>query len=149
VTTESTAPARPASLASHIRAFLESAHVVALSTIDPDGAPRQAVVWYLLEDDTIVVNSLVGRRWPSNLARDPRVSLAIIDEEDGLRWVGITGIAEAVEDQPTAQADIAAMARRYNADDPREAERLIRERFEPQQRISFRIRIDAVHDHLS
>ena len=53
-----------------------------------------------------------------------------------------------VEDQPTAQADIAEMARRYHADDPDEAERLIRDRFERQQRVSFRVPIDAVHDHL-
>jgi hypothetical protein len=40
------------------------------------------------------------------------------------------------------------MARRYHADDPAEAERLIADRFERQERISFRVRIDAVHDHL-
>ena len=51
-------------------------------------------------------------------------------------------------DQATAQADIAEMARRYHADDPAEAERLIRNQFERQQRISFRIVPLAVHDHL-
>ena len=39
-------------------------------------------------------------------------------------------------DQSTAQADIAEMARRYHADDPDEAERLIRDRFQRQQRVS-------------
>ena len=51
-------------------------------------------------------------------------------------------------DQATAQADIAAMARRYHADEPDEAERLIHDRFERQERISFRIHAAAVHDHL-
>ena len=40
------------------------------------------------------------------------------------------------------------MARRYHADDPDKAERLIRDRFQRQERVSFRFRPDAVHDHL-
>ena len=90
----------------------------------------------------------IGRRWPSNLLRDPRVSMAINDHHDGERWVGITGIAEPIHDQAVAQADIAEMARRYNADDPAEAERLINERFERQERIRFRIVPRPIHDHL-
>ena len=95
-----------------------------------------------------MLNSKVGRRWPANLLRDPRISLTIVDASDGYRWVGLTGVVTATRDQPTAQADIAEMARRYHADDPAEAERLIADRFERQERISFRVRIDAVHDHL-
>ncbi len=65
--------------------------------------------------------------------------MAVADAGDGYRWVGLTGVAEPVTDQPTAQADIAAMARRYHADEPDKAERLIRDRFERQERISFRV----------
>jgi len=136
-------------LPDHVRAFLGANRFATIATADPDGRPRQAVVWYRLEGDEIVLNSLAGRRWPSNLERDARISLAITDQDDGYRWVGLTGRVTVVEDQPTAQADIAEMARRYHADDPAEAERLIRERFQPQQRVSFRVAIDTVHDHLS
>jgi len=136
-------------LPDHVRAFLDANRFVTIATTDPDGRPRQAVVWYRLVGDEIVLNSLAGRRWPSNLERDARISLAVADQDDGYRWVGLTGRVTVVEDQPTAQADIAEMARRYHADDPAEAERLIRERFQPQQRVTFRVSIDAVHDHLS
>ena len=133
-----------------VRAFLASGrHFATIATIDPDGAPRQAVIWYTLEGDDLIINSAVGRRWPSNLGRDPRVSVAVIDAQDGYRWVGLTGVAEVVTDQRTAQADIAAMARHYHADEPDEAERLIRDRFERQERISFRIHALAIHDHTS
>jgi hypothetical protein len=74
--------------------------------------------------------------------------VAVSDQADGYRWVGLTGRVSIVDDQPTAQADIAEMARRYHADDPDEAEQLIRDRFERQRRVSFRVTIDAVHDHL-
>ncbi len=137
------------SLPDSIRAFLVSGlHFATLATVDPDGAPRQAVIWYTLDGDELVINSRVGRRWPANLLRDPRMSLAVADATDGYRWVGLTGIAEPVTDQPTAQADIAAMARRYHADEPDEAEQLIRERFQRQERITFRVHVLAVHDHI-
>lgn len=135
-------------LAPSIRGFLAATRFVSIATLDPDGGPRQAVVWYRLDGDDIVINSAVGRRWPANLVRDPRISLTVLDARDGYRWVGLTGSATAITDQPTAQADIAEMARRYHADDPAKAERLIADRFERQQRISFRVRIDAIHDHL-
>jgi hypothetical protein len=39
------------------------------------------------------------------------------------------------------------MARRYLASDPDDAERLIREGFEPQERISFVIHVERVTEH--
>lgn len=156
VPTTTTAPATPtttsnpasSALPEPIRTFLAATRFATLGTTDPDGRPRQAVVWYRLDGDDIVINSKVGRRWPSNIVRDPRVSLAVSDQADGYRWVGLAGTATVVEDQPTAQADIAEMARRYHADDPTKAERLISKQFERQRRVSFRISVHAVHDHL-
>jgi PPOX class probable F420-dependent enzyme len=142
---ETTATASP--LTPAIREFVAETRFTSIATLDPDGAPRQAVVWYRLDGDEIVLNSAVGRRWPANLVRDGRISLAVL-AGDGYSWVGLTGMATPVTDQPTAQADIAEMARRYHADDPAKAERLITNRFRRQERISFRVRIVAVHDHL-
>jgi PPOX class probable F420-dependent enzyme len=141
-------PARPLTLSDAVRQFLAATRFVTIATNDPDGMPRQAVLWYRLDGDEIVLNSAIGRRWPANLQRDPRVSLAVSDGADGYRWVGLTGEARVVTDQATAQADIAEMARRYHADDPAKAERLIRNQFERQQRISFRVAPFAVHEEL-
>ncbi len=151
--TTSTAPTTPTSpsstsLSQRVRTFLDANRFASLATVDPDGRPRQAVIWYRLDGDDIVVNSKAGRRWPSNLQRDPRVSLAVGDQSDGYRWVGLAGTATLIDDQRTAQADIAEMARRYHADDPAKAERLVQNQFEKQRRVSFRIAIDAVHEHL-
>ena len=131
-----------------VRDFLDDLRFATIATLDPDGAPRQATVWYRLDGDEIVINSAEGRRWPANLMRDPRIALTVNDGEDGYRWVGLTGTVRATTDQSTAQADIAEMARRYHADDPDKAERLIRDRFTRQQRVSFRFRPAAVHDEL-
>ena len=143
------APPRTSALPGRVRAFLDAPRFASIATLDPDGAPRQAVVWYLLAGHELVLNSAEGRRWPANLRRDPRISLTVVDQADGYSWIGLTGIVvEVIDDQARAQADIAAMARSYHADDPEAAERLITGRFETQHRVSFRIAIDGIHDHL-
>ena len=134
-------------LSPHLREFLDTTNFATIATVDPDGSPRQAVIWYTLDGDDLVINSRVGRRWPTNLLRDPRVSISITDRTDGYRWIGLTSQATPIYDQPTAQSDIAGMARRYHADDPTEAETEVRT-FQTQERISFRIPIADVHDHL-
>lgn len=130
-----------------IRTFIDDIRFATIGTIDPDGGPRQAVVWYTVDGDEIVLNSAVGRRWPSNLVRDPRIAFSVVDETDGYRWIGLTGLVRVVEDQATAQADIAGMARRYHADDPEKAERIIHRQFERQARISFRVRLVSATRH--
>ncbi len=136
-------------LSAQVRSFLEPARFASIATLDADGTPRQSVIWYLLEGDTLVVNSKVGRRWPANLRRDPRLAMSVVDSTDGYRWIGLVGVVEAVIDgREAALADIAAMARRYYPLDPAHAEEMIERTFRPQHRISFRIRILDVHDHL-
>jgi PPOX class probable F420-dependent enzyme len=134
-------------LPDRVRAFLDDERYATITTIDPDGAPRQAVVWYTLDGDEFVINSRIGRRWPSNLLRDPRIALSVIDTADGARWAGLTGTVRPITDHATTQADIAGMARRYDADDPDAIRRSLAD-FESQERISFRFRPTSVHDHL-
>ena len=135
-------------LPDHVRAFLDDERYATIATTDPDGRPRQAVVWYAVDGDEIVINSALGRRWPTNLLRDPRLSFTVIDAADQYRWVGLTGTVRTITDWATTQADIAAMARRYHADEPDEAERLIHDRFERQDRVTFRFSAKTIHDEL-
>lgn len=125
--------------------FLAAEQFGVLATVGVDGSPHQAVVWYRLEGDEIVVNSAVGRLWPADLVRDPRLILTV---PDGYRFVELSGTVTVIEDQATAQADIAEMARRYHADEPDEAERLIRDRFTRQRRITFRLRPTRIREDL-
>lgn len=135
----------PAILSDRIRNFLAQPLYPSLATVGADGAPHQAVIWFRLEpDDRILVNSRDSRRWPDDLRRDGRASLAVTDLADPFRWVGLqTVVEEVIDDVPTAREDIVALAVRYDdADDGTVA------RFRSQDRISFRLRIVAVHDHL-
>ena len=128
------------------RAFLEQPVFAAIATTDANGAPRQAVIWYHLEDDgRILINSRQTRFWPANLRRDGRVSLAIL-APDGYSWLGLTGRVDAIDEDPARSlADIEALAWRYHPDGP-DPDDLASYRAYP--RITFRLAIDRVHDHL-
>jgi PPOX class probable F420-dependent enzyme len=129
-------------LTPEVRHFLEAGpRFATIATINPNGSPHQAVVWYLLRGDEIVLNSRVGRRWPTNLQRDPRISVMV---EDGLDAVALGGIVEIDHDHDLAQADIAEMAYRY--DSVEEAEREIA-RFRTEHRRRFVLRPSRIHVH--
>jgi PPOX class probable F420-dependent enzyme len=90
-----------------IRRFLDRPRFGSLATIDADGAPFAAVVWYELVGDRILVNSAEGRRWPANLRRDPRCSFMVEDRYD---YVQILGRVRLDDNQDVAQAQMARMA---------------------------------------
>jgi len=128
-----------------VRRFLEQpGRFGVLATVNPDGTPHQCVVWYRLTDEGVLMNSAAGRRWPTNLRRDPRASLLV---EDGYRYVVLRGEVTVIDEPQQAQADIAGLAYLYHRDDPGEAERLVREVFRTQQRMSFLLRPQSVGVH--
>jgi PPOX class probable F420-dependent enzyme len=129
-------------LSEDVRTFLEEARFAVLGTVNANGSPQQTVMWYELRGDTIVMNTKRGRKKDRNLMRDPRASLCV---EDGFRYVTLEGVIELIEDPETAQADIAALARRYH--DADEAEKMAREIFAPQERITLLLHVDRVDIH--
>lgn len=115
-----------------------------LATINPDGTPHLAIIWYAVRSDgSILINSKAGRIWPDNLLRDPRCSMAV---EDGLRWVVIRGDAQAVEDRVQGVEDICALAVRYEGDDPIALQGRTAD-FRAQHRISFHLRPRSITVH--
>jgi PPOX class probable F420-dependent enzyme len=131
-------PADPSTLSDRLRAYLAEPRYAAIATIDADGAPFEAIVWYLPTDDGLVINSRRGRHWPRNLLRDPRISIAVQDWGDPDHWVGLRGTAEFLHDGEAAYDDIAAMARRYGGDP---------EKYRGQDRVSYRIRIERTFEY--
>ena len=70
-----------------VRQFLSAPRCAVLSTLGPDGAPRQIVIHYMLGEDHIRLNGHRDRRWVANVRRDPRVALIIHDASDYLHYV--------------------------------------------------------------
>ena len=132
-------------LQDHVREFLERPLYAVISTVGAGRAPHQAVIWYRLEaDGRVLVNSRMPRRWPEELERERLASLACVDLEDPMRWVGMQCVVEAViDDVDQARDDIVALSVRYGEDDDESTAA-----FRSQQRISFVLRAVAVADHL-
>ena len=130
-------------LSARARTFLEAPRFGVVSAINPDGSPLQAVIWYELDGDAIVFNSRVGRRWPTNLMRDPRVSLLVAD---GYAYVDLRGSVEVDCDPVRGQAVIAQLTHRYHKD-PDAAARQI-EGFSRDQRVTFVLRPERIFERL-
>lgn len=124
-------------LSAPLCAFLAERRFGVLATIAPDGMPQQTVMWYDLCGDDILMNTARGRIKEQHLMRDQRASLCV---EDEYRYVTLAGRVTLDDDPARAQADIAALARRYERE---RAERMI-ERFRRQQRVSIRFAIESV-----
>lgn len=126
-----------------VRDFLATpGRYAVLATIEPDGSPLQAVVWYELEPaGTVLINSLEGRRWPTNLLRDPRASLTV---EDGYDYVSMRGTVEHLHGGEAASRDIARLAHLYATGE--DLERRLAG-FRGQRRISFRFHPRTVLRH--
>lgn len=130
---------RPAtSLTADVRAFLAAPRYATIATVGPDGAPHQAIVWYLVDGDDLTINSRPERLWPRNLGADPRISVAVYELEQPEHWFGLKGRAELLHEGAEATADIQALAHRYG-EDPK--------KYAGQDRVSFRIRVERVFEY--
>ena len=118
-------PYATATLTPEVRAFLEQPMVASIASVDPDGTPR---------------------RWCTNLMREPRVALSVVDHHDLYRWIGITAeVDEVVEDVERSREDIVALAHRYHPEGPSASSIA---GFRSQPRVTFLLRVTGVHDHL-
>ena len=129
-------------LSDSVRAFLQGRRFAVAATINPDGTPHQTVMWYDLRGDSIIMNTTAGAVKVKNLRRDARIFMCI---EDEYRYVNIVGRAELDFDPARTQADIAALAERYEGPDARES--MVRNTFSKQDRVTIHVAIERVEPH--
>ncbi len=126
-------------LSDDVRQFVEQPHYAILATIGNDGMPQQTVLWYELQGDEILMNTAAGRVKDRNLRRDPRASVCVT--ADGVA-VTFSGRVTLIDEQDQALADIHRWAVRY--DGPEAAERMTREQFSKEHRVTVRLKIENV-----
>ena len=126
-------------LTDDLRAWLMSTlRYPVLAVLTPDGAPSQSVMWFDLDpenEDTILMNTKVGRAKERFLRADPRVSICF---EEGLTWVALQGTVELDDDRERSMADILGLARRYGSSG---------REFPGQERVTIRMRVERVIRH--
>ena len=94
-----------------VKKLLENPNHAVISTRNPDDSILNTVVWINTDDDAVAVNSAVGRKWPTNLKRDPRATVLIMEQNNPYNYVEIRGTATATEEG--ADDHINALTKKY------------------------------------
>jgi PPOX class probable F420-dependent enzyme len=96
--------------------LLKGKNFVVVSTLRADGTIHAAPAWVDVQDGRPVVNTAEGRAWPTNLQRDPRVTLTVQNLENPYEYVTIRGrVAERTSEG--ADEHIDALAKKYLGQD--------------------------------
>jgi len=132
---------------SHIDLIVEPICAV-LTTMMPDGQPQSSLVWCDYDGEHVRVNTTRERQKGKNMARNPRVSLLVIDMHDSSRWIEVRGEVKISEEGAPEHLD--EITRQYTnhpcyygyvyPEDQREQETRIICRIKP-----AKINLDAIH----
>jgi PPOX class probable F420-dependent enzyme len=133
----------PSTLSEKARAFLQERHFAVLATLNKDGTPQLTTMWYLLQGDTIMMNTKAGRIKDHNMKRDPHIAICV---EDGYNYVTISGTVTMIEDQETAHQDIFRLAVRNHGE--QKAKRQMEEQFSKEQRITLHLSLENIIERL-
>ena len=78
--------------------FTDGRNFMHLATVLPDGAPHSIPVWAILEGGRIAFFTQSRSRKARNLAKDPRVALSVVEEDNPYRNAQIRGrVVEVIE----------------------------------------------------
>jgi PPOX class probable F420-dependent enzyme len=95
--------------AKHLFENKDFAHV---ATLNADGSPQVSAVWIGLDGDLVTFNTAEGRLKTKNVARDGRVAISVVNQENPYENLIIQGkVVELAHDG--ADDDIDALAKRY------------------------------------
>ncbi len=80
-----------------MRAFLDEPRFGHLVTLQSDGSPQAAPIWFEFRDDRFLVWTSRSTRRFKNIAADPRVVLSISAEDEPYRYVTVEGTVTVSE----------------------------------------------------
>ena len=119
------------------RLLREPNHAV-ITTFLPNGSVHGTVVWVDVLDGRIALNTAVGRVWPNNLERDPRITLVVYDQANPYEYVEVRGRATGRTEG--ADAHIDQLAKKYLGADTYPF------RQEGEQRISYLVDAERIRN---
>jgi PPOX class probable F420-dependent enzyme len=96
-----------------IREFFEGKNFAFLSSLMKDGSPHVTPTWVDIEDDNILINTALGRIKQTNISRDPRIALSIINQDNQYEMVTIRGKVTEQITGDVAEKHIDKLARKY------------------------------------
>ena len=99
-------------LPADVLALLRRPSLCYLATSMADGSPQVTQVWVDTDGEHVLINSVQGHVKVRNIARDPRVAMAISDPETPSRYVQVRGRVREVTTEGAVD-HIEMLARRY------------------------------------
>ncbi len=126
-------------LSEKAKKLIDGKNFANVATLMPDGSPQVAPVWVDREGDYVILNAAKSRQKTKNLKRDPRVAIAIYDQNNPYSNISIRGRAVEITEEG-AEDHIDSMQMKYhgspkypyhNPKDPR---------------ILIKVQVDRVHE---
>src|SRR4051812_34319812 len=95
--------------------FLDNPYVGVVTTLREDGSPHSTIVWVEQQGGELSFNTATGRAKERHLSNDPRLSLLVVDPQNGHQWVAVSGSGELTTDDADPQID--RLAKKYLGQD--------------------------------
>ena len=93
--------------------IFEGKNFAYVSSLMKDGSPQVTPTWVDIENGYILVNTAIGRIKQKNISRDPRVALAIPDQNNPYDMVTIRGKVTEQITGDLAEQHIDKLAKKY------------------------------------
>ena len=93
--------------------LMEGTRTGKLATVGKDGRPHVVPIWFVLDGETIVFNTGTSTVKGRNIARDPRVSLCVDDQQPPFSFVLVEGTVETAPNPPEMLQWATRIAGRY------------------------------------
>ncbi|MGH3711614.1 MAG: pyridoxamine 5'-phosphate oxidase family protein [Pseudonocardiaceae bacterium] len=97
-----------------MQALLDVLNHAVISTFNPDGSIHSTVVWQEVVDGALNVNSAAGRRWPTNLDADSRITVVVLAQDNPYEYVEVCGTVTRADG---ADEQIDRLAKKYIGQD--------------------------------
>ncbi|MXZ63363.1 MAG: PPOX class F420-dependent oxidoreductase [Chloroflexi bacterium] len=131
-----TRKARMIAIPPSARRLLENRAYGHLVTRNPDGSPQMSMLWFDVEGDELLCNTVDGRVKVRNIRRDPRVIVSVQDHDNPLWYLLVHGRVTAMTPEG-AQEHIERLGERFT--EPGEQELLAQFRGADAPRLLVRI----------
>ena len=130
----------------HVDEFLSQTLVAVISTVDGEGGPRSAPIWYQWEDGAAYMFTGRGTLKWRNIMRNPVASLCVDWREPPYRSVVLDGTVEEVQ-RPLYDLVLAMAVRYYGEEEGRDFAEGYREQSE--DTVIFRLTPTRIADYTS
>lgn len=99
-------------LPDELLALLQQPSPCYIVTLMPDGAPQVTQTWVDTDGVHIIINTVEGYQKLRNIARDPRVAVAIVDPQNPSRYFQVRGCVVATTTEG-GSAHIEMLSQKY------------------------------------